>query len=85
MSDIGAVSYEDIKQVTPSDTLPNIFAGFTVSTTGVVTITTWAGTKVVAFPVIAGVQYTIPVRLIWNTGSTAVGTIFGLVHARYNQ
>ena len=84
MADIASISYEGIATVTPSDTVANVFAGFVASTTGVLTFTDWRGVKVTGFPVVAGLLYSIPVRVIWATGNTG-GTIFGLIHARYLQ
>lgn len=75
MSDVLAVSYEDVQTVTPSDSalVPgNICAGFMVTVAGNISITTASGTHV-TIPVSANLMYTIAVTKVWATSTTATG------------
>jgi hypothetical protein len=76
MADIRSITYDDMQNVTPSDTLlvPGRQAsGFGADVAGTMTVTTIAGTKITR-TVLAGVIYPVAILQIWNTNTTATGT-----------
>jgi len=80
MSDIMAVTYEDVQLVTPSDAKAQYSqppSGFMVSAAGTVQLVTPAGSNV-QLTVIAGLIYPITFKWIKSTGTSATG-IYALV------
>jgi hypothetical protein len=75
MGSVLSITYEDMQNVTPSDTalVPgNRAAGFGADAAGTVTITTVRGTKITR-TILAGLIYDVAITKIWNTSTTATG------------
>lgn len=80
MSNIQAITYEDVISLTQSDTTADPagpFAAFMVNVAGNVKITTIRGSAV-TITVLAGLVYTVAFSRMWSTGTTATG-LFGLI------
>lgn len=85
MSNIQAISYEDIVSVSPSDTVVQFgtkpAAAFMAAVGGTITITTARNTKQ-QITINAGVIYPIAIKQVWSTG-TAASSIVGLMALPY--
>jgi hypothetical protein len=86
MSNILAISYEDVIAVTASDSAPQFgtkpAAGFMVTTAGTIKIKTQRGSTP-TLTVNAGVIYPIAITQVFSTGTSGVGNIFALMALPY--
>lgn len=86
MSSVLAVSYEDIQNVTASDTVNvpgNVAAGFGCDVAGNIAVITLKGTTVTR-TCLAGVWYTCAITRIKSTGTTATG-LFAIYAQPYRE
>jgi hypothetical protein len=84
MSDIQAITYDDVQLVTPSDSRAQYSsppAGFLVNVAGTVQLVTPAG-SIVQLTCNAGVIYPIAFKWIKATGTSATG-IYAMVASPY--
>ena len=75
MGDVSSITYEDMRNVTPSDTLKvpgNIAAGFGADVAGTIKFTTMGGSTNTR-TILAGIIYDIAVTQIFATSTTATG------------
>lgn len=76
------MSYSDaareVKAITTSDTVDNIYDSLLATASGNVHITTLQGSDV-TLPIVAGVVLRISCQRVFTTGTTATG-LFGLVY-----
>lgn len=82
MSSILARTYDDMKDVTKSDTVDDPagpFAALLVTAAGTLKVTTRRGTVIALAAVVVGERIECPVSRVWSTGTGA--TVIGYVHA----